>query len=46
MSVTFQLKPTDRIRGYIAETEKLNAEIETEEEKVREDLSRKIFRKG
>ncbi len=46
MSVTFQLKPTDRIRGYIAETEKLNAEIETEEEKVREDLSRKIFQKA
>ena len=46
MSVTFQLKPTDIIRGYMAEMENLNADIETEEEKVREDLSRKISQKA
>ena len=41
-----QLKPTDIIRGYMAEMENLNADIETEEEKVREDLSRKISQKA
>ena len=46
MSVTFQLKPTDKIRNYISEVENINAEIESEEEKVRETLSRKIFQKA
>ena len=36
MSVTFQLKPTDKIRNYISEVENINAEIESEEEKFRE----------
>ena len=42
MSATLRLKPTDKIRAYIAETENVNAEIEAEEERVREGLSRKI----
>ena len=46
MSVTLQLKPTEKIYGYVGETEKINSEIEMEEERVREHLSRKISEKA
>lgn len=46
MSVTLQLKPTEKIYGYVCETEKINSEIEMEEERVREHLSRKISEKA
>lgn len=42
MSVTFQLKPSEEAYAYIGETERLNGEIEDEEEKVRKVLSLKI----
>lgn len=42
MSVTYQLKPSDEAYEYIGEIEKLNGEIEDEEEKVRKELSLKI----
>ncbi len=45
MSVTLQLKPTEKIYEFIREAEALNAEIEQEEERVREMLSRKIAEK-
>ena len=41
-SVTLQLKATDQVRKYIAGMEDLNADIDTEEERVREALSRRI----
>ncbi len=41
-SVTLQLKATDQVRKYIAGMEDLNADIDTEEERVREVLSRRI----
>lgn len=45
MSVTLQLKPTEKIYEFVQATEELNAEIEQEEERVREMLSRKIAEK-
>ena len=42
MSVTLQLKPTEKIYEFVQAAEALNAEIEQEEERVREMLSRKI----
>lgn len=45
MSVTLQLKPTEKIYEFVREAEALNAEIEQEEERVREILSRKIAEK-
>ena len=46
MSVTMQLKPTETIYGYITEMEKLNEEIDAEEERIREVLSKKISEKA
>lgn len=46
MSVTLQLKPTEEIYDLVGEVEKLNTEIEAEEERVRETLSRKIAEKA
>ena len=45
MSVTLQLKPTEKIYEFVQAAEELNAEIEQEEERVREMLSRKIAEK-
>ena len=45
MSVTLQLKPTEKIYEFVQAAEELNAEIEKEEERVREMLSRKIAEK-
>ena len=45
MSVTLQLKPTEKIYEFVQAAEELNAEIEQEEERVRELLSRKIAEK-
>ena len=45
MSVTLQLKPTETIYEFVQAAEELNAEIEQEEERVREMLSRKIAEK-
>ncbi len=45
MSVTLQLKPTEKIYEFVQAAETLNAEIEQEEERVRELLSRKIAEK-
>ena len=45
MSVTLQLKPTEKIYEFVQAAEDLNAEIEQEEERVRELLSRKIAEK-
>ena len=45
MSVTLQLKPTEKIYEFVQAAEALNAEIEQEEERVRELLSRKIAEK-
>ena len=42
MSATLQLKPTETVYGYISEIEKLNEEIDAEEERIREVLSKKI----
>lgn len=42
MSVTMKLKPTDEIYGYVSEVEKINSEIEVEEERIREVLSKEI----
>ena len=46
MSVTLQLKPTEEIYRYINEVEKINSDIEVEEERIREELSRKISQKA
>ncbi len=46
MSVTFQLKATDVVFGYIKEMEELNVEIDQEEEIIRKDLSLKISEHG
>lgn len=46
MSVTLQLKPTEKIYGYVNEVEKINADIEVEEERIRSDLSKKISAKA
>ena len=46
MSVTMQLKPTEKIYNYVSEVEKINSEIEIEEERIREELSRKISKKS
>ena len=45
MSVTLQLKPTDKVYEYVTEVEQINSEIEAEEERIREELSRKISEK-
>ncbi|MGN0735812.1 MAG: hypothetical protein ACI4LP_08405 [Anaerovoracaceae bacterium] len=45
MSVTLQLKPTEKVYEYVTEVEKINSDIEVEEERIREDLSRKISKK-
>lgn len=42
MSVTFRLRPTDAVYALVRETEELNGQIEEEEERVREALSRDI----
>ena len=46
MSVTMQLKPTEQIYDYICEVEKINADIDMEEERIREQLSRKVSLKA
>lgn len=46
MSVTLQLKPTEKIFGYVTEVEKINSEIEIEEERIRQVLSEKIAAKA
>ena len=45
MSVTLQLKPTERVYEYVTEVEQINSHIEVEEERIREELSRKISKK-
>ncbi len=45
MSVTLQLKPTEKVYEYVTEVEKINSDIEVEEERIREELSRKISKK-
>ncbi|MDD6042206.1 MAG: hypothetical protein PUB87_00455 [Eubacteriaceae bacterium] len=42
MSVTLKLKADEKVYGYTNEMEKLNTEIDEEEERIREILSRKI----
>lgn len=42
MSVTYKLKANDVVYGYIKEVENVNTEIELEEERVREELSREV----
>lgn len=42
MSVTFRLKPNAEVHKYTQEMEKLNMDIEAEEDRIREVLSRKI----
>lgn len=42
MSATLKLKPTEKTFEYVGQVEKLNLEIELEEERVREALSKKI----
>lgn len=46
MSVTMQLKPTEQIYDYICEVERINADIDMEEERIREQLSRKVSLKA
>lgn len=46
MSVTMQLKPTEKVYEYTSEMEKMNEEIDAEEERIREVLSRKISEKA
>lgn len=43
MSVTFMLKPSDTVFGLKGKMEALNIEIEEEEERIRGNLSKKIF---
>ena len=45
MSVTMQLKPTEKVYEYVTEVEKINSDIEAEEERIREELSKKISEK-
>ena len=45
MSVTLQLKPTEKVYEYVTEVEQINSDIEVEEERIREELSRKISKK-
>ncbi len=45
MSVTLQLKPTEKVYEYVTEVEQINSDIEVEEERIREALSRKISEK-
>ena len=45
MSVTLQLKPTDKVYEYVTEVEQINSAIEVEEERIREELSKKISEK-
>ena len=42
MSVTFQLKPSEEVHKFTETMEKLNMDIESEEDRIREFLSQKI----
>jgi DNA mismatch repair protein MutS2 len=42
MSVTFQLKPSEEVHKFTETMEKLNMDIESEEDRIREVLSQKI----
>lgn len=42
MSVTMQLKPTKAVYEYMNQMEQINADIDVEEERIREVLSKKI----
>ena len=42
MSITFQLKPTEKVHGFTSEIEDINTKIEEEEERIRAVLSKKI----
>ncbi|MCQ2551667.1 MAG: hypothetical protein MJ146_05725 [Clostridia bacterium] len=42
MSITFQLKPTQEVFGFMKEMEEINEKIEEEEEKILRELSIKI----
>lgn len=46
MSVTLQLKPTEKIYDIVNQVESINAQIDTEEERIREVLSSKIAEKA
>ncbi len=46
MSTTFQLKPTEAVHEYVKEIEQINTEIEIEEERIREFLSKSISKKA
>ena len=45
MSVTMQLKATEKVYEYVTHVERINSDIEVEEERIREELSRKISAK-
>ena len=45
MSVTLQLRPTEKIYDIVNQVEAINAQIDTEEERIREVLSSKIAEK-
>lgn len=42
MSVTFQLKPTEKVHGFNKDMEELNVLIDEEEERIREVLSKRV----
>ena len=42
MSVTMKLAPTRQIYDYVSEVERINSDIELEEERIRGELSMKI----
>lgn len=42
MSVTFQLKPTEKVYGFNKDMEELNVLIDEEEERIREVLSKRV----
>jgi dsDNA-specific endonuclease/ATPase MutS2 len=46
MSITFKLKPNENVYSYVAAVEELNSDIDIEEERIREVLSRKIAAKA
>ena len=46
MGVTMKLKPTEKVYDYVSESEKINADIEIEEERVRSRLSAAIAEKS
>ena len=45
MSVTMQLKATEKVYEYVTHVERINSDIEVEEERIREELSRNISAK-